>query len=81
MLGVITLGLLQPTDGEHGKLFYWCSLSADRSLGPLVTLLSLQRKASFLMAVTAAGEPSHQAQGVTLCPCLPGSPDSPLTPL
>lgn len=27
-----------------GKIFYWWSLSSDYTLGPLVTLLSLQEK-------------------------------------
>lgn len=67
-----------------GKIFYWWSLSSDYTLGPLVTLLSLQEKIVIAMNFMAACDQSHQAarkKDVTLCPCLPGSPDSPLTPL
>lgn len=45
MFGVIMFQLFQPTETEKmGNIFYWWSWSSDCTLGPLVTLLSLQEK-------------------------------------
>lgn len=45
MFRVSMFELFQPTQTEKmGKVFYWWSLSSDHTLGPLVTLLSLQEE-------------------------------------